>query len=332
MKGICPNCEKETELELLQSVQEIKVRGEPIEVEVKYYKCKSCGEGFDDPHSDEDPLDKAYREYRRRHQMAQPEQIREFRKKFGLTQYEMNRLLGWGGATLSRYENGALQDGTHEKALRLAIEPRNLLKLIQEAPDVLPQEKKDRLVTQLRAAEEETCSLERIFEERFARYDANELSGYREFDLGKFFNAILFFCKGGTLKTKLNKLLFYADFRHFKEYAVSITGARYAHIPFGPAPDKYALYLAMLVENRLLEVEEVPYSENAVGEEFRSAKEPDLSLFSDSELKILATVKEYFKEFNAKRITDFSHDEKGYKETPQGQIISYEYADELELQ
>jgi len=60
------------------------------------------------------------------------------------------------------------------------------------------------------------------------------------------------------------------------------------------------------------------------GEELKYAKKPDLTLFTDSELKILAMVKKYFKDFNAKRITDFSHDEKGYKETLQEQIISYE--------
>ena len=45
-------------------------------------------------------------------------------------------------------------------------------------------------------------------------------------------------------------------------------------------------------------------------------KEPDLSLFADSELKILASVKEYFKTFSAKEITDFSRTEKGYTEVP----------------
>jgi putative zinc finger/helix-turn-helix YgiT family protein len=330
MKGICPNCEKETELELIHRVEDIKVRGEAIKVEVKYYKCKNCGEEFEEPHSDEDPLDKAYRAYRRRHGMMQPEEVRDFRKRFGLTQNEMSRLLGWGGATLSRYENGALQDETHEKALRLAMDPRNLLKLIEEAPDALSEEKRNRLINELKAAEEEACSLEMIYEERFGKYEANELSGYRRFDLGKLFNAILYFCKGGVLKTKLNKLLFYADFMHFKDYAVSITGARYAHIPFGPAPDKYALYFATLLENGAIKVEEDIIGD-FLGEEFISVKEPDLSSFSDSELKILATVKEYFKDFTAKRITDFSHDEKGYKETATGDTISYEYANELKL-
>lgn len=331
MKGICPNCEKETELELVQKVEDIKVRGEVIRVEVKYYKCKSCGEEFEDPRSDEDPLDKAYREYRRRHGMMQPEEIHEFRKRFGLTQNEMSRLLGWGGATLSRYENGALQDETHEKALCLAMDPRNLLKLIETTPDVLSEEKRDRLIKELRAAEEETCSLERVYEERFGKYEASELSGYRKLDLAKLLNAILYFCKGGVFKTKLNKLLFYADFKHFKDYTVSITGARYAHIPFGPAPEQYSLYLATVLENGVLGVEEHEFSEQVIGEEFFSVKESDLSLFSDSELKILSTVKEYFKDFNSKKITDFSHDEEAYKKTAPGDKISYEYARDLQL-
>lgn len=331
MKGICPNCEKETELELLHRFEDVNVRSESIKVEVTYYKCKNCGEEFEDPRSDEDPLDKAYREYRRRHGMMQPEEVREFRKRFGLTQNEMSRLLGWGGATLSRYENGALQDETHEKALRLAMDPRNLLKLIEESPDALPKEKRDRLIDELRVAEEETCSLERVYEERFGKYGADELSGYRKLDLAKLFNAILYFSKGGVLKTKLNKLLFYADFKHFKDYAVSITGARYARIPFGPAPDKYALYFATLIENGAIDVKELAYSEEVVGEEFISVKEPDLSLFSDSELKILATVKEYFKDFNAKKITDLSHDEEAYKKTAPADIISFEYASDLSI-
>jgi hypothetical protein len=243
----------------------------------------------------------------------------------------MSHLLGWGGATLSRYENGALQDETHEKTLRLIMEERNLLKLIEETPDALSSEKRDRLIKELRATEEEACSLERVFEERFGNYEANELSGYIKLNLEKLFNAVLFFCKGGVLKTKLNKLLFYADFKHFKDYSISITGARYARMPFGPAPDKYSHYLATLVENGDIEVDEKEYPGGVMGEVYSSNKEPDFPLFSDSELKILASVKIHFQNFTAKKITEFSHEEKGYKETPLGGIISYDYAEALQI-
>jgi len=323
MKGICQNCEKETELEFIRDRETFEIRGVPIEVEVQYYKCSECEEEFEEHISGYDPLDEAYREYRRRQGMLQPEKIKQVRKKYGLTQGEMSKILGWGSATLSRYENGALQDEAHERMLRLVIEPRNLLCLIAETPDVLSEEKKSRLL-------KESYSFKLIYEERYGDYEENDLSGYRKQDLAKFLHAILFFCKEGVSKTKLNKLLFYADFKHFKEYAVPITGTRYAHIPFGPAPDKYSLYFAALIEDGDIRVEEIIYSEG-VGEKFFSVYQPDLSLFSDSELKILAAVREHFESFTASKISEFSHQEKGYQETETGHIISYDYANQLKL-
>jgi len=331
MKGICPKCEKETDIELVRKIEEIKVRGESIEVETEFYKCLVCGEEFEDPRSDDDPLDKAYREYRRRHGMVQPEEIRQLRKRYGFTQSEMSSLLGWGGATLSRYENGALQDEAHGKILHLITEPRNLLNLIEQSPDAIPEYKKENIIKQLKIAEEESYSIESILEERLGVYEPDELSGYMRLNLAKLFNAVLFFCEEGTLKTVLNKLLFYADFKHFKEYTVSITGARYARIPFGPAPDNYDYYFATLKGYGELSVEEIEYGDAVTGEKFVSERKPDLTLFSDTELKIIAEVKIHFKGFTAKRISDFSHNERGYKETSNGNIISYKYADSLQI-
>ncbi len=331
MKGICPNCEKKTDLEFIQASENIDVRGEQIEVEVKYYKCLDCGEEFEDPRSNNDPLDKAYREYRRRHGMTQPEKIRDFRKRYGLTQSELARLLGWGGVTLSRYENGALQDETHEKTLRLAMEPRNLLKLINEAPDILPEEKRSRLLGELMAADQVAYSLAALYEERFGRYEPDEFSGYKSFELAKLLNAILFFAMQGILKTVLNKHLFYSDFKHFQSYAVSITGSRYPKIKHGPVPDKWQFYITLLIDEGALEADEIFYSEDVIGEKLTSIKNPDLSIFSEDELMTLVLVKRYFKGWTAKKISDFSHAEKGYIDTPNDRPISYNYAEDLQI-
>jgi len=331
MKGICPNCEKETDLKLIRSTEEIKVRGEPIKVDVEYYKCLTCGEEFEDPRSDDDPLDKAYREYRKRHGMIQPEEMRSLRKRYGLTQAEMAKLLGWGAITLSRYENGSLQDEAHEKILRLVRDPRNLLKLTQETPEAILEKKRLHLIEKLQAAEQEVYSFERIFEERFGRYEADEFSGYRILDLTKFKSAILFFCKDGVFKTVLNKLLFYADFKHFKAYATSITGARYAKIPFGPAPDKWQYYFNFLIDEGALLEDEIFYDENVSGDKYKSNQTSDLNIFAEEELITLASIKKHFHGWTAKRISDFSHNEKGYNETPEGKFISYSYAKELQL-
>ncbi len=329
MKGICPNCEKETTIDRIRTKEPIEVRGEPIEVETEFSKCVECGEEFENTRG-HDALEIAYREYRARHGMLQPEQVRDWRKNIGLTQKELSALLGWGGATLSRYENGALQDEAHEKILRLAMDPRNLLTLLRETPTALSDEKRDRLMAELAAAQAESCSFERIFEERFGGYAPDEYSGYRKLDPNKLLNVILFLCRGGTLKTKLNKLLFYADFKHFKEYTVSLTGARYVHLQYGPVPSNYEFYFAELVNEGKLEIEEMQVAQY-FGENCVTRREPDIGMFLDSELKILAEVKDYFKNFNSSQIKDFSHKERGYAETAGGQTISYRFAEHLQI-
>ena len=184
MKGICPNCEKETEIEKIEGDEEILVRGEPVKVNSNYYLCHECGEEFENTR-DTSSLSEAYREYRRRHVMLQPEEIRGWRKKYGLTQKELAGLLGWGDVTLSRYENGALQVDAHEKVLRLALEPHNLLKLVEDAPNVLADSKYEQLVKELKSEEEMACSFNRLFEDVFARYDPDEYSGYIKLNIQK---------------------------------------------------------------------------------------------------------------------------------------------------
>lgn len=329
MINICPNCEKEAKINTVTHLEGIDVRGVTIEVEARYYQCTECGVEFENTQGP-DALELAYREYRHRHEMLQPEDIREWRKTYGITQKELSALLGWGGATLSRYENGALQDETHEKMLRMAMEPHNLLNLIKETPHAFTPGKRDRLIQQLEAAEAEGDSINRIFELRLGNYQPDELSGYLKLNLVKLQNAILFFCKGGQLKTKLNKLLFYADFKHFKENAVSITGARYAHLQHGPVPDNYEFFFAALTHSRQIEVNEIQIYKY-YGENFVSTIEPDLSMFEASELKILAEIKDFFKNFTATQVRDFSHKEKGYQETPDHELISYSFAEDLQI-
>lgn len=330
MKNLCPNCEKETEINVVHEREVVEVRGEAIEVDAEYMRCNECGESFENTRG-YDALEVAYAEYRNRRHMLQPNEIKEWRKGYGLTQKELSQILGWGGATLSRYENGALQVEAHEKVLRLAMEPHNLRRLLEESPTALPTDKKERLIKELTEAEKESCSFGRMFEERFGNYEPDILSGYKKFDLNKLYNAILFFCRdGGQLKTKLNKLLFYADFKYFKEYTVSLTGVRYVHLPFGPVPDAYNFFYAELVREGFLSLDEVCVGQY-IGENYSSNKDADFSCFSDSEIKVMSEVKDAFKSYSATEIKDFSHDEDAYKNTVVGEIIEYNYGASLKI-
>jgi putative zinc finger/helix-turn-helix YgiT family protein len=331
MNGYCPNCGREDSLALIRETEDFNVRGEIIPVEVEYYRCENCSEEIMQLQTDDDPLEKAYREYRRRKDMLQPEEIRKFRQSLGLTQKELSELLGIGVASLSRYENGALQEQAHDQILKFGMDPSNLLKLIEEKRDVLNPEKKSELTHQIQQGKESKRLIDLVYDHH-GKYDASILTGFQPLQVDKLTEAIKYFCYEDRIpKTKLMKLLFYADFKHYKEYGRSITGIQYAHLPYGPVPDKYDLWIStILADNPSIFKDEVWFNENPA-EIITSNESADISMFENSEVLVLATVKEIFKNFSARKITDFSHQEEGYRETRNGQIISYEYAKKLRI-
>jgi putative zinc finger/helix-turn-helix YgiT family protein len=304
-----------------------------IPVPVELLRCSECGEEFEDPKSDYDPLVVAYAEYRRRKGMVTPEQISQFRKTYGLTQKELSDLIGIGTATLSRYENGSLQEEVHDKLLRFVMEPRSMRKLAESDRSALSQAKKDSILQILQTELEERQHNLDLFVEQYGDYPGDELSGYRPLDPNRLLNMVLFFCRQERVfQTKLNKLLFYADFKHFKEYAASISGSRYAHATHGPVPDHYRHFFAYITEGEAAPLIEKEEDENdCSGTVLIPRKDPDLSIFSDSELLVLTTVKEFFKGYSATRIRQFSHAEDGYLATPNGQLIPYQYAKTLHI-
>ncbi len=333
MKTKCPKCNEITNLISIVEEQEIVVRGDPISVAVKILRCENCGEEFYDLNEESDPLALAYDEYRRKNSLILPHEIKELRSRYGFSQQELSRLLGWGGATISRYENGALQDLAHDKMLHLIQDPRNLLKLLKENPSVIPDSKREKFMKYLLEVDDDHRNqIKDFFDVILGDYEADQFSGYKKLTIGKILNAILFYSSGkGVLKTKLNKLLFYADFLHYKEYSSSITGSRYVHLTYGQILDNYEFYIASMIhEDNSLEIIETEIG-SYLGDVLVSRVSPDIRNFEDSEIKVLAQVKEYFAGYSASEISSRSHNEKGYQETKDLELISYEYANAIEL-
>jgi putative zinc finger/helix-turn-helix YgiT family protein len=328
MNGICPNCEKVTSIERVNNFEDINIRGEVITIKNDYFLCKECGQEFVDTKINIDPLEEAYRKYRELKGMIKPEEIRDYRKKFNLTQEEFSKLLGIGIATINRYENGALQSEAHDRILSLYMDPRNFKNLIQQDTEVLGLEKRKEIL--IRIKREKDYYL-KIAEDISNRSEPNVNNGNREFDFEKFHNAIKFFCFGdNVLKTKLTKLIFFADFEHFRQYSISITGARYAHLPYGPVPDNYETLLGLVLENDSNVKLEEYWDKDYNGELFISDAAPNYSIFSNTEIKILSTIKEKFAAYSTSGIREFSHNEVGYQKTNNGEIISYSFAKDLQ--
>ena len=158
-KKCCPFCFEKTIWDEVKEKKNINVRGELFSVDVCYFVCKKCKGEFRNMSYSLDPLDQAYREYRKKHGLLQPQEIKGFRTLYGLTQKELSSLLGWGDVTISRYENGALQETGHDKFLRLVMDPRNLLELLRRSPESISnQMKRGKIINQLNSEMRSTCS------------------------------------------------------------------------------------------------------------------------------------------------------------------------------
>ncbi|NQU42980.1 helix-turn-helix domain-containing protein [bacterium] len=129
---ICPACGTLGAKEVLEK-ESVEVRGEEFVVDGRFWRCPTCSAEFDDSRPEGDPLVAAYRAYREKHGLLQPEEIVAFRKNCGYTQKELAAELGWGEVTLSRYENGALQSKSHEVALRMFMDLQVLRREAQES-------------------------------------------------------------------------------------------------------------------------------------------------------------------------------------------------------
>ena len=338
MKGnFCPSCEEFTDVKLETRKQVFNVRGEPIEIEGEVAICQKCGSNIFDEERDSRTLERAYSAYREKHKLLAPDEIRTTREKYGLSQRALSRLLGWGEITIHRYENGAIQDKVHNSTLRLIEDPQNMKKIFEANRSKVPPYAAARLEERIASfLQEDKEQAFHVSLQRLLSYPHSDLaSGFREYDLEKLENMILYLAKhlDGVLKTKLNKLLWYCDFLHFKETSVSITGAQYMHYQYGPVPKHYELVTGIMESEGLLDKNEVGFNteEGIVGEQFTALVEPDRSMFSEKEVGVMDFVIDTFRTYTATRVTNQSHQETAYRKSGDRNVISYEYAKELSL-
>ncbi len=126
-------------------------------------------------------------------------------------------------------------------------------------------------------------------------------------------------------KTKLMKLLYFADFDHFERYDSPITGARYVRLDHGPVPND-----AGIVMRNMLQTGELTESKVAAGGfdrfAYAASRTFDPSLFSPEELETLKSVAERFKAFTTKQIEMATHGEAPWLAVKPYQIIPYHLA------
>ena len=95
MRKYCEECGKEVETKIINKKECYKVCNESIEVDAQILVCADCGEEFYCEELDNATLLSAYNEYRRRHKLLLPDEIKKIRVQYGLSQRSFAKLLNW---------------------------------------------------------------------------------------------------------------------------------------------------------------------------------------------------------------------------------------------
>ena len=333
MMDYCEVCGREVETKIITRRESFNVCGEDIEVDAQVMVCAECGEELFNEELDSATLINAYNEYRRRHKLLLPEEIRKIREQYGLSQRSFAKLLNWGDKTIRRYENGAVQDRAHNSLLLFLREPENMRTYLTENEVALDEKQVAKLLDTVDKLEQDTYSRDGrlYFDSFFSRIPCEE-NGFKGFDYEKLCAMVLFFAhkSTGLLKTKLMKLLNYSDMIFYKENGISISGLKYAHLPYGPVPDNFDMILGKMAADHIAHIE---VSYDGAYEYHQVVPECDVpeGVLSDEEIEVLTRIYEKFKNFGSAEISNYSHKETGYKATKTGQIISYAYAVDIDL-
>ena len=328
MKKFCERCNKEVETKIITRTERYKVLGEEIQVEAQVIVCADCNEEIFSEKMDSETIDKAFNEYRRRHKLLYPHEIREIREMYDLSQRAFAKLLGWGDKTINRYENGAIQDEIHNDLLVILRDPEQMKKYIENVHSILSDKQFSHLLdtVNMLIKKEKPKYLNKLFNLYFEDDPLIE-NGFKSFDYEKFAAMAIYFASKDSilLKSKLMKLLHYADFIHFKESSNSISGSKYVHLAYGPVPVNFELLLEKFSSDGILHIEieeNKDYEKHKVVLDSRTYED----VLTKEEKMVLERVYEKFKLFGSREISKYSHKEKGYSSTELGEIISYQYA------
>lgn len=268
-----------------------EVKGEEVEVVVPALVCTHCQMPLMDGEQMNALRRAAADKYRKLHNLLISEEIVKYRASLGMSQAAFANYLKVGEASIKRWETYYVQDVVQDDHIRL---------------------KCDEAYAELNA-----------LEVHWKSNSSDIYSGNRLFCLELFKQAVRFLIGFTHTPLFLNKALFYADFKHFQNYGVSITGARYVHLDYGPCPDQYQSIYQLFLSKEIL----------ASGGHhiLKSTAKPDLTVFSDSEKEVLESISEFVKQDGGKKLLKISHEEEAFKKTEPLELISYAYSKKLKI-
>ncbi len=280
------------------------------------------GESWTTTELDEVNTGQVYNQYRVRHGIPFPDEISAMRKYYGLSALKMSEILGFGVNQYRYYENGEMPSISNARILIAIRDRRMFLSFLEASRQIIGEKDYDKISKRIMGLPEYVSPVNQ----------PSALSGYVSYSQEKAAAAVKYFIKAmkGVFVTKMNKLLFYADFLCYRRKGYGLTGLKYAALPYGPVPEKWGRVYDSIPDIRM---DEYVFPDMTSGIELNSAVEPDMTVFDKTETAVLHDVAERFMNTKAGEISQISHNEKGWSDNREGKtLIDYSYAFDLSME
>ncbi len=331
----CPICGKKHDVELRERKAVTIIKGVTVEYDEKYYVCSEAqGDNeFVTGPLENDNLLNARNAYRKKMGFLTSDEIIEIREKYGLSQVDLAQALGWGEATISRYESKAIQDSAYDDILQLVrSNPLILYYLYMRNGALFNKKKEDNLITkinqELSKNGRESIARSKLESFYISYTEQNIDNGFKKLDIDKLEMVINYLAKNvkNLFKVKLMKMLWYIDILSYKANNKSLTGLVYQHATMGALPVGHEAILQL--DNVLFE-EEIAEDYDNVRYHIIYNDNLNLQELAPEERKIIDSVIAKFSSMKTKEIVDYMHNEGAYKQTTDGEIIGFNWAEHL---
>jgi len=280
-------------------------------------------------------INQLHNQYRVKYKLPFPDEIKLIREKYNLSASKMSEVLGFGINSYRNYEAGEIPIQSSARLIQLADDSIEFKRLV-ELSDAFDGKSLSRVLQRIESVIKEQNSVKfkmQLVDYFLGSHKPSSNSGYKLPNIDKFTEMIVYFTeKLQPWKTKLNKLLFYADFTMYSQIGFSISGAQYRAIPMGPVPNNFQSIFEYSANNDDIDLCYTIFNDGNIGEQFQpnANRQFNSNIFTEQELAILEEIADRFGNTKTSEMIDISHREKAWIDNKkERKIIDYKYSFDL---